>query len=91
MNTDIHIEEPLRKRPFPKGHDETVLFWSDKASCHHAGRTLQFLSKNSVVYVKKRWNLMNVLQLGPIETFWSNLKVKVYSDVYKANPIDEIV
>jgi len=93
IDANIYIEEALKKRliPFLKHHSGKPLFWPDKASCHYAKRTLEFLANNSIDIVEKQSNPTNAPQLRPIETFWSHLKAKVYANGYQASSIDDLI
>ena len=51
-------------------NENTVLFWPDKATSHHAKETHQFLHNNSVQYVPKNINPTNFPQGRPIEDVW---------------------
>lgn len=94
VNANVYIHKclPVLKRFIDCNHknDKTV-FWPDLASAHYAKATQDELKKLKIDYVPKEENPPNVPQLRPIETFWANLKRKVYGDGYRPKNIDCLI
>lgn len=79
MNSDIYIEECLKKRvlPFIRQHRVPVKFWPDLASCHYSKKTVEFYMSNNIDFVLKDCNPPNCPQFRPIEKFWAIVKAKL--------------
>lgn len=79
MNSDIYIEECLKKRvlPFIRQHRVPVKFWPDLASCHYSKKTVEFYLNNNIDFVPKDCNPPNCPQFRPIEKFWAIVKAKL--------------
>lgn len=69
---------------------EKTIFWPDLASSHYAKSTLENLKNKKIEFVPKEMNASSVPQLGPMETFWANLKRKVYANGYRAKNVDPL-
>lgn len=94
INSNIYSNDCIEKKllPFIKKYhsDGNYIFWCDLASAHYANSTLQTFERLNIKYVTKRINPPNVPQLRPIETFWANLKAKVYSNDWQAKDFDSL-
>lgn len=82
QNSDVYIRDclPKLKAFINKYHRrDNVIFWPDLAPSHYSRKTINALEELGIPVVKKEENPPNVPQLRPIETFWANLKRKVYA------------
>lgn len=72
----IDAKEGVRKRllPFIKQHNNTVIFWTDLASCHYSAHALEWYETNNVTCVRKEMNTPNCPEIRHIETFWALTK-----------------
>ena len=59
-------------------------FWPDLAPCLYSNENQEWLKENTLTFVPKLHNPPSVLQIRPIEVFWSILKQKVYSGDWSA-------
>lgn len=94
VNAQVYNEKcvPALKNFIKKYHShDKVIFWPDLASSHYANATIQNLSNQKIEFVPKQMNPPNVPQLRPIETFWANLKRKVYENGYRAKNVDCLI
>lgn len=94
VNAQVYNDQciPAVERFIKKYHRrDKIVFWPDLASSHYAKVTLENLNKRNIEYVPKTFNPPNVPQLRPIETFWANLKRKVYSNGYQAKNSDCLI
>lgn len=87
MNSEIYRDKCLNAilKPWLRSLNikQPVLFWPDKATCHYANITLEFLRDNNIAYVKKIDNPTSVPQCRPIERFWALCK----SEMIKRNKV----
>lgn len=94
INSDIYIEECLKKKLLPFIHefhqDLNYIFWPDLASAHYSKATVDWMEKN-INYVAKKINPPNVPQARPIENFWSDLCQKVYEDNWAAKTEKQLI
>jgi len=92
VNSEIYSRECVEKRlkPFLDKHGNNYIFWPDLASAHYAKDTLATYARLGINYVMKEQNPPNLPMLRPIETFWSHLKAKVYSNGWEAKSIQEM-
>ena len=60
------------------------MFQNLKARIHKANENQEWLKENTLTFVPKLHNPPSVLQIRPIEVFWSILKQKVYSGDWSA-------
>ena len=78
MNSEIYREKCLKGIlvPWLRSLDikQQILFWPDKATCHYANITVEFLKQNNIDYVRKLDNPTSVPQCRPIERFWALCK-----------------
>jgi hypothetical protein len=63
----------------------------DLASAHYTKDSLVWLEELKIEYVPKKENSPNVPQMRPIENFWANLKMKVYSNNYRPKDVKCLV
>ena len=68
----------------PKKNHQNSTFWPDLAPCHYSNENQEWLKENTLTFVPKLHNPPSVLQIRPIEAFWSILKQKVYSGDWSA-------
>jgi transposase len=94
INRFIYIKECIQKhltKFINKFHsDDDYLFWPDLASSHYAKDTLAAYERLGIKYLDKELNPPNSPQVRPIESFWSILKRRVYSDGWVANSIQKL-
>ena len=67
-----------------RSHTGNPLFWSDLASCHYSGTTLNWLREHIVDFVEKHCYPLNCPELRPIERYWAIVKVKLRINVKEA-------
>lgn len=94
VNAQVYNDKclPALRKFIEKYHqEEKIIFWPDLASSHYAKRTIENLKNNKIDFVPKEMNPPNVPQLRPIETFWANLKRKVYENGYRAKNVDSLI
>lgn len=94
VNAQVYNEKcvPALSNFIEKYHrKEKIVFWPDLASSHYAKSTIENLKDKKIEFVPKEMNPPNVPQLRPIETFWANLKRKVYENGYRAKNVDSLV
>lgn len=95
INGQIYRDECIKKRliPFIKKNypEEDYLFWPDLASSHYSNTVLELLEKKKVKFLPKDRNPPNVSQVRPIETFWANLKRRMFEDGFKPNSVADLV
>ena len=83
---------PVLKHFIEKYHrKQKIIFWPDLASSHYAKSTIENLKNKKIEFVPKEMKPPNVPQLRPIETFWANLKRKVYERGYRAKNVDSLI
>ena len=68
----------------PKKIHQNSTFWPDLAPCLYSNENQEWLKENTLTFVPKLHNPPSVLQIRPIEVFWSILKQKVYSGDWSA-------
>lgn len=87
MNSIIYRDKCLKAilKPWLQSLNivEPILFWPDKATCHYANITLDFLRENGIDYVRKIDNPTSIPQCRPIERFWALCK----TDMIKQNKV----
>ena len=78
--------------PFIKKHnsDGNYVFWSDLTSSHYTETVLDFFIENRINHVDKVDNQANLLEVRPIEDFWSILKDKVYENNWRSKSLKEL-
>ena len=77
MISYIYLKECLKKRVIPsvlKHNEINVLFWPDMATCHYAGKVVEFLIAENIEFVWKKDNPPNVPQARGIVMFWAECK-----------------
>ena len=94
INSDIYIEECLKKRLIPfikkKHYSMPYVFWPDLASAHYASNTIDCLNDHNVKFVAKNENPANLPECRPIERFWYLLKAEVYKDDWCAPNLKQL-
>ena len=66
-------------------------FLPDLAPCLYSNENQEWLKENTLTFVPKLHNPPSVLQIRPIEAFWSILKQKVYSGNWSAKDCPRLI
>jgi hypothetical protein len=95
INSKTYIKDCIESKliPFVNKHhsDQNYWFWQNLAPAHYSTETIAAFEELHIQYIEKEENPPNILQLRKIETFWSHLKNKVYSDEWEAKPIPKLI
>ena len=79
--------KPFIKKNYP---DEDYLFWPDLASSHYENSVTELLQQQNIKVLPKERNPPNVPQVRPIETFWADLKRRMFENGFKPKTVDDL-
>jgi transposase len=94
INESTYLNYCIKRRliPFIKHYHKSseVLFWPDLATSHYSSSVTQFLEEQNIHLVPKEQNPQNCPQARPVETLWSILEEKIYTNGWEAKTLEQL-
>ena len=74
MNSQVYLNQCIKKILIPFINNRSVVFWPDMAPCHYTSKVTEYLKDKNIEFIEKGENAPNCPQSRPIEKFWALCK-----------------